>query len=171
VSRRRRGGEDESFASAMGDATPLEDRKKIRTPPAAPKSTPPAAAAEAQRFALEMDGNRIEGRAADVARKTLSRLRRGEFPPDAELDLHGLDARQARRTLVERLEAASARGNRCVLVVHGRGRHSEAAPVLRSELPGWLQERPLAALVMAFCTAPANRGGSGALLVLLRRAR
>jgi DNA-nicking Smr family endonuclease len=58
-----------------------------------------------------------------------------------------------------------------VLVVHGRGQHSEAAPVLRNELPGWLQERPLATLVMAFCTAPPSRGGSGALLVLLRRAR
>ncbi len=171
MSRRRRSEDDKSFAAAMRDATPLEGRKKIRTPPAAPKPARPAAAAQAPSFALEVDGERIEGRAADVGRKTLSRLRRGDFPLDAEIDLHGLDARQARRTLVEQLEAVRARGARCVLVVHGRGRHSEAAPVLRSELPGWLQERPLAALVMAFCTAPANRGGPGALLVLLRRAR
>jgi len=34
VSRRRRSESDESFAAAMRDATPLEDRKKIRTPPA-----------------------------------------------------------------------------------------------------------------------------------------
>jgi DNA-nicking Smr family endonuclease len=171
VSRRRRSESDESFAAAMRDATPLEDRKKIRAPPAAPKSAPPKADAEAQHFVLEVDGDRIEGRAADVGRKTLARLRRGDFPLDSELDLHGLNARQARRTLVEQLEAARARSARCVLVVHGRGRHSEAAPVLRNELPDWLQERPLAALVMAFCTAPASRGGSGALLVLLRRAR
>jgi DNA-nicking Smr family endonuclease len=171
VSRRRRSEDDESFAAAMRDATPLDGRKKIRTPPAAPKSSRPAVAAEAPSFALEMDGERIEGRAADVGRKTLSRLRRGDFPPDAEIDLHGLDTRRARRVLVERLEAARAGGARCVLVVHGRGRHSESAPVLRNELPDWLQERPLAALVMAFCTAPAHRGGSGALLVLLRRAR
>ena len=155
----------------MRDATPLEDRKKIRTPPAASKPARPTDSAEAQRFALEVDGDRIEGRAADVGRKTLARLRRGDFPLDSELDLHGLNALQARRTLVEQLEAARARGARCVLVVHGRGRHSEAAPVLRNELPDWLQERPLAAFVMAFCTAPASRGGSGALLVLLRRVR
>ena len=171
MSRRRRSESDESFAAAMRDTTPLEDRKKIRAPPAAPKSAPPTADAEAQHFVLEVDGDRIEGRAADVGRKTLARLRRGDFPLDSELDLHGLNARQARRTLVEQLEAARARSARCVLVVHGRGRHSEAAPVLRNELPDWLQERPLAALVMAFCTAPASRGGSGALLVLLRRAR
>ena len=168
---RRRSGDDDSFADAMRDATPLADRKKIRTPPAAPQSAPRAAGAQAPSFALEMDGDRIEGRAADVGRKTLSRLRRGDFAPDAELDLHGLNAAQARRALVEQLEAARARGARCVLVVHGRGQHSEATPVLRHELPGWLQEHPMAAIVMAFCTAPANRGGSGALLVLLRRAR
>ena len=171
MSRRRRSESDESFAAAMRDTTPLEDRKKIRAPPAAPKSAPPTADAEVQHFVLEADGDRIEGRAADVGRKTLARLRRGDFPLDSELDLHGLNARQARRTLVEQLEAARARSARCVLVVHGRGRHSEAAPVLRNARPAWLQERPLAALVMAFCTAPASRGGSGALLVLLRRAR
>jgi DNA-nicking Smr family endonuclease len=171
VSRRRSGGDDDSFANAMRDATPLADRKKIRTPPAAPQSAPRTTGAEAPGFALETDGDRIGGRAADVGRKTLSRLRRGDFSPDAELDLHGLNARQARRALVEQLEAARARGVRCVLVVHGRGQHSEATPVLRHELPDWLRERPLAAIVMAFCTAPADRGGSGALLVLLRRAR
>jgi DNA-nicking Smr family endonuclease len=171
VSRRRGGSDDDSFADAMRDARPLADRKKIRTPPAAPPPAARASGEEAPSFALELDGDRIGGRAADVGRKILSRLRRGDFPLDAEFDFHGLDARQARRALVEQLEAARARGARCVLVVHGRGQHSETTPVLRHELPGWLQERPLAAIVMAFCTAPANRGGSGALLVLLRRAR
>jgi DNA-nicking Smr family endonuclease len=171
VSRRRRSGDDESFAAAMRDATPLEGRGKVRAPPAAPKSAGPAAGAKAQHFLLEAAGDRIEARAADVGRKTLARLRRGDFPVDSELDLHGLTSRQARRTLVKHLEAARDRGARCALVVHGRGRHSEAGAVLRDVLPDWLQESPLAALVMAFCTAPALRGGSGALLVLLRRAR
>ena len=81
-------------------------------------------------------------------------------------DIFGID-----RTSDTYIMVGVGAANAGELVVHGRGRHSEAAPVLRNELPDWLQERPLAALVMAFCTAPASRGGSGALLVLLRRAR
>ena len=164
-------GDDESFAEAMRGAAPLKGREKLRTPPAPKESARPAADAEAPRFAVDTRGGRLEGRALDVARKTLARLRRGGFPVGSQLDLHGLTAEQARRGLVEHLAAARERGTRCVLVIHGRGVHSEAAPVLRDELPGWLQQSPLAAWVMAFCTAPANRGGPGAMLLLLRRAR
>ncbi|HEY5657857.1 MAG TPA: Smr/MutS family protein [Myxococcota bacterium] len=171
MSARRSRGDGESFADAVRDATPLKSRDKVHAPPGAAKPARPAAGVEAPGFAVEARGGSVEGRALDVSRKMLARLRRGDFPVDSELDLHGLTAGPARRRLVEHLEAARSRGARGVLVIHGRGLHSEATPVLREELPRWLQESPLAAWVMAFCTAPANRGGPGALLVLLRRAR
>ena len=62
-------------------------------------------------------------------------------------------------------------GGRCVLVIHGRGRHSEAAPVLKEALLGWLAEPPVGSLVLAFSSARGGDGGVGATYVLLRRDR
>jgi DNA-nicking Smr family endonuclease len=54
-------------------------------------------------------------------------------------------------------------------VIHGRGQHSAAEPVLKRQLPDWLTAPPLAAHVLAFSPAPTRLGGAGATLVLLRR--
>jgi len=171
LSARRRRDEDKTFAGAMDDVVPLKDRGKIRTPPAAGAAARRVPTAEAPHFVVETRADRVEGRVDGVNRKTLARLRRGEIPADEKIDLHGFTARAARRALVEQLEAGRARGARCVLVIHGLGRHSETGPVLKDALPDWLQRSPLAEIVTAFCTAPAKQGGSGALLVLMRRAR
>jgi DNA-nicking Smr family endonuclease len=168
---RRRDDGAESFADAMDDVVPLEDRDKIRTPPAAPTPARRAAAARPVRFLVERRGAGVEARVESVSRKTLARLRRGEIPVDIEIDLHGLGAQAARRELVERLQAIRTGGARCALVIHGTGHHSQEEPVLRNALPEWLQRAPIAEIVTAFASAPAGLGGSGATLVLLRRAR
>jgi len=171
VSGRRRDGDEEGFAGALDDVVPLKDREKIRTPPAAPASAQRTPTAKPVRFVVEMSGDRVEARVESVSRKTLARLRRGEIPVDTEIDLHRLAAEEARRALVERLQASRTGGARCALVIHGRGHHSQTEPVLRNALPDWLQRAPLAEIVTAFASAPASMGGSGAMLVLLRRAR
>ena len=118
---------------------------------------------------MSTEGDRIEGRAEDVSRRTLTRLRRGDPPADESLDLHGLESAAAHRTLIQAVEAEPSA--HCLCVVHGRGLHSEDGPVLKESLPDWLRRPPLAWRVMAFATAPARYGGPGATLVLLRRAR
>ena len=122
-------------------------------------------------FAVERLGERSEGLAAGIDRKHLVRLRRGELPVDLRVDLHGLVAKEARRRLVAEVERAQAAGLRCVLVVHGRGLHSEGPAVLREGVAEWLSAAPLAARVMAFASARPEHGGSGATYVLLRRVR
>jgi len=167
--RRRDGEEPESFADAIPDVVPLEGRDKLRRPPAPPSEPPEPARRRPPGFRVRTEAERVEGRADDVARKTLAALRRGEYTVDEDIDLHGLDAAAARRALIRAVEAdASAR---CLRVVHGRGLHSEAGPVLKESLPEWLQRPPLASRVMAFASAPGPQGGPGATLVLLRRAR
>ena len=54
-------------------------------------------------------------------------------------------------------------------MVHGRGQHSLAGPVLKAALPDWLREAPLAYEVLAFAPAAAGHGGAGATLLLLRK--
>lgn len=122
-------------------------------------------------FALTREGERVAGLAPGVDARHLRRLRRGEIEADRSLDLHGLREAEAREDVAFELREAHEEGERCVRIVHGRGRHSAGAPVLKEALLGWLQAPPLAALVLAFASAPPAQGGSGALLVLLRRRR
>jgi DNA-nicking Smr family endonuclease len=56
-------------------------------------------------------------------------------------------------------------GNRCVRVIHGKGRGSgQRGPVLKSAVNRWLRRH---GNVRAFCSARRNDGGTGALYVLL----
>src|SRR6185503_10011485 len=89
----------------------------------------------------------------------LTRLRRGEWRVEDELDLHGLNRIQAAHAVGEFLDEAV--GMRCVRIVHGKG-----VGVLRETLRGAL---PARAEVLGFVEAPAAQGGSGAVLVLLKR--
>ena len=72
----------------------------------------------------------------------------------------------------ERIESAPSyrdpweRGQRCLLIIHGKGRRSKnQEPVLRGKVAGWLAQR---AEVLAFSQARPPDGGSGAVAVLLR---
>jgi DNA-nicking Smr family endonuclease len=114
-------------------------------------------------------GGRVDGAASGFDRRRLARLRRGDPPPDRELDLHGLRRDEARRRLRGELRDALAAGERCLLVIHGRGARSETGAVLRDALPAWLAEEPHGARVLAFASADDHAGG--ATYVLLRRAR
>lgn len=126
--------------------------------------------AEARFEILRDEPGRFEGLAPGIDRAHLRRLRRGEVPVDEEVDLHGLDRRQARAALRQALARAIERGGRCVRVIHGRGSHSgEQGPVLRRGLLAWLGEAPHGPRVMAFASGLAERGG--ATYVLLRRRR
>jgi DNA-nicking Smr family endonuclease len=160
------------FERALEDATPLEGRDKVHPAPTTlrrrRRAAPPG---EDVGFEVEGIGERIEGRAPGIDRAVLRKLRIGEFERDARIDLHGLSAAEARTRVRETLTRVHQEGGRCVLVIHGRGHHSEAGPVLKEQLVDWLAEPPLGALVMAFSSARGGDGGVGATYVLLRRDR
>ena len=162
------------FKKLIRDVKPLRDAPAVPPPPAPPLERPRAGRAHAAApvaFEVEISGERIAGRAPGIDRRELARLKSGKLPTDARLDLHGLRAEDARRALRECIEAAWEEESRCVLVVHGRGVHSEDGPVLKRQLLEWLAEPPVGERVMAFASAPAARGGTGATQVLLRKRR
>jgi DNA-nicking Smr family endonuclease len=122
------------------------------------------------RFEVADDGHHVEGRRVDVPPDTLRKLRRGTFPIDARLDLHGLAVADARAKLDTFLRSMRARGERCVLVIHGKGAHSpQGVGVLRGEIAAWLSQAPPSEHVAAFSSAREGDGGEGAVYVLLRR--
>jgi DNA-nicking Smr family endonuclease len=124
----------------------------------------------ARKFEVMDDGRRVEGRRTELRTDVLRKLRHGLFPVDARIDLHGMSSPQAREQLERFLADQRARGERCVLVVHGKGEHSpRGMGVLRGEIGAWLSQGAASAHVAAFATAGAGDGGEGAVYVLLTR--
>ncbi len=97
---------------------------------------------------------------------TLRKLRRGAWPVQDSLDLHGNNSETARKLLQQFLQQAIDRNLRCVLVIHGKGLNSQGGEaVLRKLTRHWLTQHPQ---VLGFCDAQPRNGGSGAVLVLLK---
>lgn len=101
-----------------------------------------------------------EARARDSRR--LSSLK-----PQATLDLHGMTAEAAEAAISAFLEASSRSGLEKVLVIHGKGLHSEnGRSVLKKTARLALEAHPLAGRIGE---ASRSEGGSGALWVLIKR--
>ncbi|MDD2701085.1 MAG: Smr/MutS family protein [Sideroxydans sp.] len=163
-------GED-LFRQLLGDVTPLKpsDRRIPSPAPRKPHLHQPASAAVIPDTLSDHGASEIapaEFLGNGLNRMTLRKLRRGEWPVQDELDLHGLNSDEARRLLTAFLHQATQQGLRCVNVIHGKGWHSEKGEGLLKRLARhWLIQHPQ---VLAFCDAPLHAGGSGAVLVLLR---
>jgi DNA-nicking Smr family endonuclease len=103
---------------------------------------------------------------AGVRIQVMRRLRRGLYPIEDELDLHGLNQSVARDRLADFIARSRDSGRRCVRIIHGKGSRSGArGPVLKAAVNLWLRRHMD---VMAFISARAIDGGTGALYVLLR---
>ena len=112
----------------------------------------------------------IEGSAPGIDARLLRSLRRGDFSIQGQLDLHGMTQAQAQEAVERFLSESRRAGKRCVLIVHGRGLNSpDQIPVLKQRLQGWLNQKRIGQMVLAFASARPQDGGAGALYVLLRR--
>lgn len=156
------------FRSVVGDITPLPDQNRIlpKSPviPAIVKridSKDPVADTLSDYHGGDAPE---EYRRNGISRKVLRSLRRSQIQDS--LDLHGSTVEGARMLLQQFLSEASLRQLRCVRVIHGKGINSRAnEAVLRTHTRHWLVQHQE---VLAFCPAPLDAGGSGAVLVLLR---
>ena len=102
------------------------------------------------------------GQSPDV----LSKLRRGFWVVQAQIDLHGLISDEARAYVAEFLSDCKKRNIRCVRIVHGKGLGSRnREPVLKHKLRNWLMQKDE---VIAYAQAKPEDGGSGAVIVLLK---
>lgn len=165
------------FHKAIAGTTPLRptDRAVVARPKARPKKRIAAANTETQQSINLADlidedaGNNASS--AHFMRPgqrhhSIRDLRRGRWPVEAELDLHGNTRDEAREKIVEFLNECMRSNRRILRIIHGRGLNSpDGTGILKSLLPGWLKQCDE---VLAFCPAGSRDGGSGALLVRLK---
>lgn len=160
------------FRQALGGVTPLSPSDRI--PPA--QTRPPARVGGRDQATTEVRDSLSDHGAGDIpltefarngiSRMTLRKLKRGHFPIEDTLDLHGLTTDGARQLLLAFLHEATQRQLRGIAVIHGKGQHTEGGEsILKTLARHWLTQRPE---VLAFCEAPQHMGGSGAVWVLLK---
>ncbi|WP_133137859.1 Smr/MutS family protein [Legionella rowbothamii] len=95
-------------------------------------------------------------------------LKNGKIPWESRLDLHGLKADNARDLLCRFIHNQAENGKRCLLIIHGKGGHLGAPPVIKNLVNRWL---PQLDDVLAFHSAQPKDGGTGAVYVFLKRNR
>lgn len=99
--------------------------------------------------------------------KLIRKFRRGQFPIEKSLDLHGYTIAEAKHALWFFLQNCLEANMRHVIVIHGKGRHSEEQKAtIKDAVDCWLRQMPE---VLAFCSAQSKDGGRGALYILLKR--
>ena len=163
------------FREAIGpvrrlDPAPAADLDRPRLPPkprqfAADEAEALRASREDPFAAPAGPAEEMSWRRDQVSPKVLRRLKRGEYAVQDEIDLHALGLEAASRLLKDFLADARQQDRLCVRVVHGKGlRSGNTGPVLGQMTEGVLRQR---GDVLAFTSAPASQGGTGAVLVLL----
>lgn len=94
------------------------------------------------------------------------KLRLGQYPCDAELDLHRKTLQEAREEVFDFVSDCLKHNIRCVKIQHGKAEHSNPPAYIKSCVNKWLPELDA---VMAFHSAQPHHGGTGAVYVLLRK--
>lgn len=116
--------------------------------------------------------------APNMDRRNFDRLRKGRMKVEAKLDLHGMTLTEAHPALSGFVRRAHQDGKRLLLVITGKGKTGKDDGVmprqrglLRHQVPQWLNQAPLAPLILQVVPAQQRDGGQGALYVYLRRNR
>ncbi len=173
---------DVDLAQAFADVQRLKARNKavVKTSRPAPiprqRHADERDALEASKYGAEPSpqtwdiGQEHEGEQTFLRRglgnDVLTKLRRGHWSVQGEIDLHGMTTDEAHDALADFLLEARAHGQRCVRVIHGKGLTSyNREPVLKAKVRKWLSHWDE---VLAYCEAPRHAGGGGAVVVLLR---
>lgn len=171
--------EEDMFLRAASDVKPLNKGGRdiaLSSDPPRPAAPAPVATfaqlLEQVEFDMEYTHEFITAQIKGLDAKIFRKLRNGELSIEGHLDLHGMNADQAKIAVIDFLRRGYMEGKRCVLLIPGRGRNSpHCQGVLRQELTVWLTQAPLKRIVLAFTTALPKHGGSGAVYLLLRQIR
>jgi DNA-nicking Smr family endonuclease len=160
----------ELFQSALEGVIPIAPSNRMQHPPA-PKHFHPSRIT-APVTAAPLSDHLVDNTAQTTFLRnglntmTLRKLRRGTWPVEDAIDLHGSTSDEAGKLLMSFIQHAKQHNMRCVSVIHGKGWRSEGGEgILKIRVRHWLTQIPE---VIAFCEPPPNAGGGGAVWILLR---
>lgn len=101
-------------------------------------------------------------RIATLQHKVFEDLKAGNLRWFEAVDLHGCTVEEARVAVLQIIQMAKDENQNVIKIVHGKGPEA----ILKTYVNGWLRQHRD---VLAFVSAPEKQGGTGAVLVLLKR--
>jgi DNA-nicking Smr family endonuclease len=164
------------FTQAIGVVRPIKQRAAAATKPR-PAPEPRQSQLDEARVPGELINSAIDPAQIEVGEELsylkdghspqlLRKLKRGQFSVADEIDLHQMTAAVARVAIAQFLAECKRAGKLCVKIIHGKGlRSRNEGPVLKRLVDSLLRRR---ADVLAYASAKASEGGTGAVIVLLR---
>lgn len=102
-------------------------------------------------------------RIATLQHRVFEDLKAGNLRWYEAVDLHGCTVQEARTAVLQIIQIAKDDNQNVIKIVHGKGPEA----ILKTHVNSWLRQHRE---VLAFVSAPENQGGTGAVLVLLKRA-
>jgi len=170
----------QSFLDEVADVRPLITEKRVESAKAKPSPKPRHSqnhleSDEISNLNVMSDPVDLRDAAVDdvlsfaragIQQKVQKKLRRGELPIEEVLDLHGYTITEAKTAIQDFLYECSRQNIRYILIIHGKGYRSEQKiPVLKTHVAYWLPQNKD---VLAFSSALAKDGGTGAIYVILK---
>ena len=101
-------------------------------------------------------------RIATLQHKIFEDLKAGNLRWFEAVDLHGCTVEDARFAVLQIIQMAKDENQNVIKIVHGKGPEA----ILKTYVNSWLRQHRD---VLAFVSAPEKQGGTGAVLVLLKR--
>lgn len=171
---------DTSFAELLGDGIKQikDDKVHHQLHAKKPRPVPTQRFLDEQQVLSDMlsddyqehelqPGDLLEYCSPGLQKSVFLKLKRGQISIAKEIDLHGMNAAQAKEMVLNFIHYARRNNHLCVRIIHGKGRRSSNnGPVLKNKVNTWLRQMDD---VLAFSSARPNDGGTGAVYVLLRR--
>ncbi len=114
----------------------------------------------------------IEFSRSGVQNHLMKKLAKGELSVYEDIDLHGMTTMEAEVYMSNTIDSQRFHHMTCIRIVHGKGYnvgdspYDKPAPKLKNFTARYLAEHPR---VLAYTSCPQNRGGTGAVYVLLSR--
>lgn len=168
------------FHDHMRSVKPLNDKiKRIKAdtpkPPVPPKRAKIPISIKKKEYYLSdiiqepvLSETRLSYSLPGLPNQRFKALKNGQIPWESRLDLHGLKSENARDALCHFIQTQVANEKRCLLIIHGKGGHQGAPPIIKNLVNRWL---PQLDEILAFHSALPKDGGTGAVYVLLKRNR
>ncbi|MBS9778483.1 MAG: Smr/MutS family protein [Gammaproteobacteria bacterium] len=173
----------ENFSALLGNAE-MKSTKKVNTSPDFYKPKPKVTvdirqfAENFEHSAVSQSGfdigieDSIEFRRNGVQNSLFKKLEKGEITVYESIDLHGMTTLEAEVYMANTIDSLRYHHMTCIRIVHGKGYnvgdspYDKPAPKLKNFTARYLCEHQR---VLAYTSCPPNRGGTGAVYVLISR--
>ncbi|MDP0587832.1 MAG: Smr/MutS family protein [Candidatus Endonucleobacter bathymodioli] len=171
------------FKQAMIGVQPLKNKQRYNHEPthkklsestylsrrAAAEKQPPGAGEDLSDTHIEPIGaeQTLSFSQSGIQHNRVKQLRSGLLPIQNLLDLHGYKIDEARESIMKFIDSCQYNKLNCVLIITGKSpSKQDRQNTLKSHVNHWLKQLPS---VLAFCSSPPAKGGSGSMLVLLKK--